>query len=217
MMRGATPRTDMNHIILSCSLHPRSRSRILARASFIRMEAAGHDVDFIDLAELSLPQCDGATARRDPDVQKLKARMRGADGILMGVPIYHYGVSSAAKNAVELTGREVWTRKVVGFLCAAGGSHSYMSIMSLCNSLMLDFRAHIVPRFLYACKEDFTGDGAIATAAIAERLDRLVDEFTLVTRAIRSALAVDASNSAMAQPVEGARVSVPAPGRVEAS
>jgi FMN reductase len=37
--------------------------------------------------------------------------------------------------------------KVVGFLCAAGGKSSYMSVMRLANSLMLDFRCLIIPHF----------------------------------------------------------------------
>ena len=46
----------------------------------------------------------------------------------------------------------------MGFLCAAGGKGSYMSIMSLANSLMLDFRCIVLPRFVYVTGESFEGD-----------------------------------------------------------
>jgi len=39
-----------------------------------------------------------------------------------------------------------------------GGHNSYMSIVGLSNSLMLDFRCLIIPRFVYATSEDFQGD-----------------------------------------------------------
>ncbi len=76
------------------------------------------------------------------------------------MPIYNYDVNAAAKNLIELTGR-AWTNKVVAFLCAAGGQGSYMSVMPLANSLMLDFRCVIVPRFVYATGEHFDDDGRI--------------------------------------------------------
>ena len=49
-----------------------------------------------------------------------------------------YEHAIALANLVELTGR-LWENKVVGFLCSAGGPGSYMSIMGLANSLMLDY------------------------------------------------------------------------------
>ena len=86
-------------------------------------------------------------------------------------------MNAAAKNFVELTGKS-WVgergEKVVGFLCAAGGKGSYMSVMSLANSLMLDFRCLIVPRFVYATSGDFAGD-AIETDIVQERVAELCD------------------------------------------
>ena len=76
---------------------------------------------------------------------------------MIATPIYNYNVSSSAKNLVELTGK-AWTDKVVGFLCAAGGRGSYMGCMGLANSLMLDFRSLILPRFVYATGDPFAGE-----------------------------------------------------------
>jgi len=93
-----------------------------------------------------------------------------ADGILLATPIYNYDVSAATKNLVELTGKG-WEGKVAGFLCTAGGQGSYMSVMALANSLMLDFRTVIVPRFVYATGAAFTSDAIIdpkITVRVAE-------------------------------------------------
>ena len=43
-------------------------------------------------------------------------------------------------------------------MCTAGGNASYMSIMRIANSLMLDFRCLIIPRFVYAVSDDFAND-----------------------------------------------------------
>ena len=68
-----------------------------------------------------------------------------------------YDLNAAAKNFIELTGR-AWTNKVVGFICAAGGKGSYMSVTSFMNSLMLDFRCIIIPRFVYTDASGFDDD-----------------------------------------------------------
>ena len=52
-------------LVISSSLHPDSRSRILARASVDRLVALGEDAQLFDLSSSPLPQCDGATAYGD--------------------------------------------------------------------------------------------------------------------------------------------------------
>jgi hypothetical protein len=65
--------------------------------------------------------------------------------------------------------------KVVGFLVAAGGSGSYMSVMGVANSLMLDFRVTVIPRFVYATGGCFAG-GRLEDCDIRERVENLVSE-----------------------------------------
>ena len=111
----------------------------------------------IDLRQHPLPFHDGTSKCKTPEVLELTERIRLAEAIVVATPIYVYDVSAAVKNFVDLTGR-AWTDKAVGFLCAAGGSFSYMSILSIANSLMLDFRCLILPRFVYATSDDFVSD-----------------------------------------------------------
>ena len=92
--------------------------------------------------------------------------------------IYNFDASSALKNLIELTG-ESWDDKIVGFLCAAGGSLSYMSVMSLANSLMLDFRCLIIPRFVFATGSDFE-DLQLSSAELRERIQRLATASTKI-------------------------------------
>ena len=61
-------------------------------------------------------------------------------------------------HSIPLCDGDAWSNIIFGFLCAAGGKASYMSVMSLANSLMLDFRCLIIPRFVYTVNEDFTED-----------------------------------------------------------
>jgi len=140
-------------------------------------------VEFIDLLHhKSLPFCDGEDVD-DCVIEPLAEPIRKADAILIAVPIYNFDVNAASKNVVELTG-SAWEGKIVGFLCAAGGQSSYMSVMGLANSLMLDFRCLIVPRFVYATGRDFTGE-EITSVQVKERMAGLCREIVKLARALK--------------------------------
>lgn len=143
-------------LVISSSLNPRSRSRILARAAYDVLCKKG-DADWLDLQDFSLPLCDGGSCYGHADVVEVGNRIKAANCILAATPVYNFDVNAAMKNLIELTG-DGWAEKSVGFICAAGGKSSYMSVMSLANSLMLDFRSVIIPRFVYADGGAFDGD-----------------------------------------------------------
>jgi len=139
----------LNILIISSSLSPDSDSRMMARYAYDILKKDVLDIKYIDLMDFELPICDGDLSYDHPNVMKLNENIKNADGILVATPIYNFDVNAALKNLVELTGR-YWVDKVVGFICSAGGKRSYMAVMSLANSLMLDFRCIIIPRFVFA-------------------------------------------------------------------
>jgi FMN reductase len=164
----------VSFLVISASLNPESNSSTLALAAADALRAARREVDFLDMREppvAGLPLCDGAEAYAHPALDGLNARIAAAEGILCAAPIYNYDINAALKNLVELTGSS-WEDKTVGFMCAAGGQASYMSVMAFANSLMLDFRCVIVPRFVYTVSRDFGADGK-PTEAIAKRVEEL--------------------------------------------
>jgi NAD(P)H-dependent FMN reductase len=170
-------------LVISSSLSPTSRSRILARAVHERLRLAGHAAEFLDLAACDLPLCEGDGAAQAPAAVDVRRAIAEADGIALSFPIYNYDAGAAAKNLIELTG-SAWEDKVVAMLCAAGARTSYMAPMSLAASLMLDFRCHIVPRFLMAVPEDFRGD-SIESQNVRARIDDLAADLARVTVALR--------------------------------
>ncbi|MDA1191631.1 MAG: NAD(P)H-dependent oxidoreductase [Candidatus Poribacteria bacterium] len=168
----------MNIAVFSCSLHPQSRSYVLAKdlsEDFAALEAT---VEFFDLRDYELGFCGAPGARNSPGLDDLRGAIHRADAIILAVPIYNFDVNAAAKNLIELTGK-AWNDKLVGFVCAAGGRASYMSVMSVANSLMLDFRCLIVPRFVYALGDDFDNDRTpemtVGNDDIRKRLTQLAE------------------------------------------
>ncbi len=163
----------MKPLVISCSLNPESRSAQLASYAHRAMLKDHPESGWVDLREAELPMCDGGASYQHPGVAPLSALIAQADPILLAVPVYNFDANAAAKNLIELTG-QAWSGKVVGFLCAAGGQGSYMSVMSLANSLMLDFRCVIVPRFVYATGDHFDGDDTL-NETIVRRTDELCE------------------------------------------
>jgi len=172
-------------LILSSSLNSDSNSRLLAQEAQRVLAAEGRAVALLDLRDFPLSLCDGGPAYGHPNVARIGAQLRAADAILIATPIYNYDATAAVKNLIELTGG-AWEDKVVGFLCAASGMGSYMSIMALANSLMLDFRSVIVPRFVYATGEAFAA-GTIKDAETVRRVAELARQAARLGGALKTA------------------------------
>ena len=139
-------------------------------------------VEFFDLQKNPLPMCDGDKCYDLTEVIDFRKKVENAKGIIMAIPIYNYNVSSGAKNIIELGGRMLYD-KVFGFICAAGGKSSYMSVMSFASSLMIDYRCFIIPKFVYALKSDFN-ENEITNPDIKERIDELGNDLIRISEAL---------------------------------
>ena len=156
----------------------------------VRSEAIG--VNFIDVYHrrglYPLPFADGATFGL-PAVETLSAAIRSASAVLLAAPVYNFDLNAAAKNLIEHTGK-AWEDKVVGFLLAAGAQRSYMAAQAFAGSLALDFRSLVVPRFVYAVREEVSPD-----RILSEDIARRVAELVQATARLAGALAPAASTA----------------------
>jgi len=149
-----------NAAIIATSLNPESKSQVLAAKLAAVLTERGVAVESIDMRQHELPLAGTPGCWEHPDLAHFNGVLERASHIVFAVPVYCYGANAVAKNVIELLGRS-FTEKVVGFMCAAGGQGSYMSVMSLANSLMLDFRTVIVPRFFYTSGADWSDTGEL--------------------------------------------------------
>ncbi len=161
----------MKVLIISISGGSPSRSRTLAEHASEALTESDPDGshEWLDFAVEPLPPFVGAETWSHPAVSTAKERIAAADAVVIATPIYNYALPSAAKSLIELTGA-AWEEKIVGFLCSAGGSHSYMAALGFANALMLDFRCLILPRFVYATGEAFSPGGELIGADVHERI-----------------------------------------------
>src|SRR5688572_22897462 len=77
-------------LLISCSLNPESRSRLLARAAHSRLVEGDEPVEFVDLQNVPLPLCDGGATYGDANARRLSELGSQADAILLAAPVYNY-------------------------------------------------------------------------------------------------------------------------------
>ena len=169
-------------LIISCSHHPDSRSRVLAHAAKEALLAAGEEVDFFDLREIDLPLCDGHSTYEHPSVIEAQERVKKAKGILLAIPIYNYAVNAVTKSFIEHTGK-TWQGKPVGLLAAAGGKGSYMALLPFAGSLMIDFHCHVLPQFIYATSDQLS-EAAVIDPELQERIKKLAGDISWLAEAV---------------------------------
>jgi FMN reductase len=169
-------------LIISCSHHPDSRSRVLAHAAKKSLLATGEKVDFFDLREVDLPLCDGHSTYEHPSVVEAQERVQQAKGILLAAPIYNYTINAVTQNFIEHTGK-VWQDKPVGLLAAAGGKGSYMALLPFAGSLMLDFHCYVLPQFVYATSDQMS-ESIITDSKLQKRIDNLATNISWLAKAV---------------------------------
>jgi len=137
------------HLIISTSLRPKGQTLALSEKALTFFNEKNANAEVINLQTINLPFCDGGECYKDQAVIDLTKKIKDADSLIIASPVYNYSLNAAAKNLLELTGSG-WNDKVVGFICNAGGDKSYMSLMPFANSIMLDYRCNVIPKFVYA-------------------------------------------------------------------
>lgn len=176
----------MSLLIVSTGLGgERTKSLLLAREAERVLHADGTPATLLDLRELTLPLCGTPESFTHANTLRGLELVTAADAVVISTPIYNYDANAVAKNFVELTGKG-WKGKVVGFMCAAGGHASRMSILALANSLMMDFRCIVVPRFVYATGAAFGADGTITDADILARIAQCARTTAKLAAAVRT-------------------------------
>ncbi len=184
-------------LIIATSLNPNSKSQALARVALEQAKSHNLEADLLDLRDFPLPLAGSDAAWSDSNVATLKTQMQQYQRFIFTIPIYNYAGNAAAKNLLELCGGAYLEGAVAGFICAAGGKSSYMSALGLMNSLMLDFRVWIAPRFVYSVPQDWTGEDWNAqkhpNAEVVNRIKNLVQDVAHGPAAVFSNSTVEAS------------------------
>jgi len=166
-------------VAVAGSLRERSHTRVALRHALDAAAEAGADTDFLDLRDFDLPPL-------NPDVEDqgdgvaFTRRVRRADAILLGTPVYHGSYSGVLKNALDYCGRDEFDGATVGLLAVSGGGFPVSALDHLrvvCRTLDAWVVPHHagIPQASSAFDDDGFADGQLA--ARVETLGRRVVEF----------------------------------------
>jgi NAD(P)H-dependent FMN reductase len=154
------------------SLRDGSHTRLALGRALDAAETAGADVEMLDLREYDLPPLNPETdAGRGSEA--FTRRVRAADAVLLGTPMYHGSYSGVLKNALDHCGFDEFEGKTVGLLGVAGGAFPITALehlRSVCRALDAWVLPHqaAVPRASSAFEE-----GAFVDDGIEERVATL--------------------------------------------
>ncbi|NHN47947.1 NAD(P)H-dependent oxidoreductase [Halostella sp. JP-L12] len=102
------------------SLNDDSKTRAVLETALDAAAAAGAMTDLIDLRDYELLPY-GWEGRDASDAVDLRRRVREADAVLLGTPVYHGSYSGALKNALDYCKRDDFDGTAVAGLAVAGG------------------------------------------------------------------------------------------------
>jgi len=130
--------TSATHVLAVCgSLREESYTRRALERALDGTRAAGGIGETLDLREYELPPFD-ADADAQGDSGVVTRRIRSADAILLGTPMYHGSYSGVLKNALDYCGFEEFEGKTMGLLAVAGGGFPVTALehlRSVCRAL----------------------------------------------------------------------------------
>ena len=125
------------------SMRMASATRNAVEIALRGAEEAGASVEIFDIADAGLPFCDG---RDDEDsypepVQRFRAMVQNAQGIILGTPEYHNSMTGALKNALDLCTVRDFEHKMVGLIGIAGGAIGAINAINHLRTIMRSLSA----------------------------------------------------------------------------
>ncbi|ELY42042.1 NADPH-dependent FMN reductase [Natronorubrum sulfidifaciens] len=166
--------TDVHVAAVCGSLREASTTRFALECALEAAEHAGASTELLDLREFELPIFDADRDREDAgDAAELAARLRAADAILLGSPMYHGSYSSPLKTALDYCGFDEFRDKTVGLLAVSGGAFPVTTLehlRSVCRSL----NAWVIPHEAAIPNANAAfEDGAFVESALEKRVATL--------------------------------------------
>jgi FMN reductase len=158
---------------LSGSLRAGSYTRRAVEAALEGAAETGARTRLIDLRDYTLVFRDGKDeSAYPPDVFRLRAEVKQADGIILGTPEYHGGVSGVLKNALDLMSFDEFEGKMIGLVGVSGGRMGAHDALNTLRTVGRALHAWVIPEQASVPEawNIFTKDGKISDPQYETRL-----------------------------------------------
>ena len=155
---------DETHVVAICgSLRDDSYTRKSLRIALQAAADAGASTELLDLRDWELPVYD-ADEDDAGDGDAFRERVRAADSVLLGTPVYHGSFATPLKNALDYCGFDEFEDTTIGLLAVAGGRFPITALEHL-RTVGRALDAWVIPHQV-----------AVPRAGSAYEGDALVDE-----------------------------------------
>ncbi len=175
---------QINVVAICGSLREGSTTHAALSAALTGAKEEGAEVELLDLREHRLIFQSAIAEESDypPDVLKLKAKVSGADGILLGTPEYHGGFSGVLKYALDLMGYDEFENKIVGLVGVSGGRMGAVNALSMLRTVVASLHAFVIPTAVSIphASDAFDANGNLHDPVLAERLKSVGREVTQI-------------------------------------
>lgn len=166
--------TRTTHVVaVPGSLREASKTRASLQVALDAARGAGASTDLLDLRELSLPLYD-ADHTDAGDAPEMRRRIRDADALVLGTPVYHHSYSSPMKTVLDYCGWDEFEDTLVGVLAVAGGGTGGFPTEALSHlrGSVLGLRAWLYPRQVVVPNASAkVADGEIIDPDLANRVE----------------------------------------------
>lgn len=175
---------------------PGSSTEKALRFALAQAQAHGADTLLLCGEDLDLPLYSPHSPVRSPAVDRLIAELRRADGVLIGSPGYHGGLSGLVKNALDYTeemrddDRPYLSGRAVGCLVTAAGAQGAVTTLSAMRDVVHALRGWPTPMgvCIVGTTPAFGPDGGCLSPQAASQLSIMAGEVLAFT-AIRQTMA----------------------------
>jgi NAD(P)H-dependent FMN reductase len=169
------------------SLRPSSHSAQALAIALERVAALGAETELLDLRTLNLPFCNGGDDYSGyPDVGRLQATVKAADGLILATPEYHGSVSGVLKNALDLLSFEHLAGKVAGNISVLGGQSNNNALNDL-RVILRWVHSWVIPEQIAIGQawQTFSKEGKILDEKLSQRFDQFAQSLVNSTQKLR--------------------------------
>ena len=157
---------------ISGSLREQGYTRMALDVALHGAQELGADTRILHLGDYDLTFCDGRTQPYPDGVQRLRDDVQRAQGIILGTPEYHGGMSGVLKNALDLIGFDQFRGKMLGLIGVSGGSMGAANALDSLRVVGRALHAWVIPQQVAVPQawKIFEEDGTIKDGDLKERL-----------------------------------------------
>lgn len=156
---------------ISGSRRPGSYTRMAVETALRGAAGVGAVTRLIDLREYNLGFAGGPDSGT-ADLDRLRAAVKEAHGIVLGTPEYHGSFSGVLKNALDLMGFEEFEGKMIGLAGVSGGAMGAFNALNCLRDIGRALHAWVIPEQTSVPEawKVFDETGRVADKRIEDRL-----------------------------------------------